>query len=421
MTEKGDGESREFDIVLWGATGFAGNLVAEYLAGPDGAGDLDWAIAGRNRSKLKSLRDELVERGDLDELPIIVGDANNRESLDSMASRARVVCSTVGPYARYGTQLVEACIDNGTDYCDLTGEVHWVRQMIDRFHERAREANARIVHCCGFDSIPSDLGTLMVQRKAQQEWGASCKEAKFFLMGANGGFSGGTVESMANLMSEASEDPSILEILGDPYALNPEGERSGPDGGVQTGPRYDEDVERWTGPFFMAPVNEKVVRRSNALRDWDYGRDFHYSESAAFADGFTGALSAGSFSAGSALFNGAMALGPTRRLLQKFVLPEPGEGPSRDAIENGYFKVMIVGKGVSEKGHPFRIEGTVAADRDPGYGATAIMLGESALCLALDGPEDSRIADGGILTPASAMGMALVERLRGAGMTFDVT
>jgi short subunit dehydrogenase-like uncharacterized protein len=420
MTEE-SGDAREFDMILWGATGFVGRLVAEYLAGPDGAGDLDWAIAGRNRDKLESLREELVDHGDVGELPIIVGDANNQDSLDAMAARTRVVCTTVGPYARYGTGLVEACVDHGTDYCDLTGEVHWVRQMIDRYHHQAEESGARIVHFCGFDSIPSDLGTLMVQEKAREDWGATCKEVKFFLMGASGGFSGGTIESMANLMTEASEDPSIMKVLGDPYGLNPQDERSGSDGGVQTGPRYDEDIDRWTGPFFMAPVNEKVVRRSNALRGWEYGGDFRYAEASAFGDGVGGALAAGGFTAGSALFNGAMALGPTRRMLQKFVLPEPGEGPSRDAIENGYFKVTIVGKGVSEKGHPFRVEGTVAADRDPGYGATATMLGESALCLALDGPEDPRVAGGGVLTPASAMGMALVDRLRGVGLTFDVT
>jgi short subunit dehydrogenase-like uncharacterized protein len=408
---------REFDVVLYGATGFAGRLVAEYFA--EKRPDIRWAIAGRNPDKLDDTRSRLSqEYPDADDIPTLVADSTDRDSLDKLAAQTRVVCTTVGPYAKYGDKLVEACVEHGTDYCDLTGEVHWIRKMLDEHHSAAKASGARIVHCCGFDSIPSDLGTLMLQSYAEEHYGARCSEVKFFLRGASGGFSGGTIDSMANLMEEAGRNADVRKIVGHPYALNPPGQREGPDGSLQQGPRYDDDIDAWTGPFVMASVNEKIVRRSNALLDFEYGRDFKYRESVQMGSGVKGAISAGGMSAFMGGFTGAMALGPTRKLLQKFVLPEPGEGPSREDIENGYFKVELLGKGIAEDGWSFELIGTVAADKDPGYGATAVMLGESALCLAQDVVDEG--LGGGILTPASAMGMPLVERLRDAGMTFEV-
>ncbi|MGM0556157.1 MAG: saccharopine dehydrogenase family protein [Myxococcota bacterium] len=412
-----DTNERPFDIILYGATGFAGKLVAEYLARKNP--DIDWAIAGRNAEKLGATKRDLVEQfPDVADISTVIADSLDRESLDELASQTRVVCTTVGPYAKYGDELVAACVEHGTDYCDLTGEVHWIRKMMDRHHAAAQESGARIVNCCGFDSIPSDLGTLMLQDFAEEHYDAKCDEVKFFLRGASGGFSGGTIDSMANLMEQAGKDPEIRKIVGHPYSLNPPGERKGPDGSLQQGPRYDEDIESWTGPFVMASVNEKIVRRSNALRDFEYGRDFKYSESVKLGSGVKGALSAGGMSAFMGGFAGAMAIKPTRKLLQRFVLPAPGEGPSQEDRENGYFKVELLGKGIAGDGWSFRVNGEVEADKDPGYGATAVMLGESALCLAQDVIEDA--PSGGILTPASAMGMRLVERLREAGMTFDV-
>ena len=412
-------DQREFDVVLWGATGFAGRLVAEYFAEHYAGEKLQWAVAGRNEQKLRGLlRDLDREFEGAGEVDYLVGDAFDRGSLGHIAGRTRVVCSTVGPYASYGSELVSACLANETDYCDLTGEIHWIREMIETHHEEAVGSGTRIVHCCGFDSIPSDLGTLMVQRRAEQEHGAPCEQVKLFVRGMSGGLSGGTLASMANAIEAASSDSEVRRRMLDPYGLNPEGERTGPDGAPQQGVRYDDDVGGWTGPFIMAQVNEKVVRRSNALLGYEYGRDFRYSECTAFGGDAKGAVSAGGFAAGMTGFAGAMALKPTRWLLEKLVLPKPGEGPSRKAIEQGYFEIELIGEGREPHGESFRVRCRVSADSDPGYGATAIMLGESAVCLAKNELEEGKA--GGILTPATAMGTRLVERLDEAGVEFSV-
>lgn len=410
---------RAFDIVLWGATGFTGRLVAEYLAEHYDPSDLDWAIAGRNQSKLRSLREDLSEIDRRwNSLPIRTGDAFDAGSLEAIASQTNVVCTTVGPYATYGTKLVAACVEHGTDYCDLTGEVHWIRKMIDAYQDEARLHGSRIVHCCGFDSVPSDMGTLMVQDYAEETYGVPCEQVDFYVFKASGGFSGGTVASMANAFEEAAEDESVRRTMGDPYGLNPAGERDGPDGSIQQGPRYDEQVEAWTAPFMMATVNEKVVRRSNALLGYRWGRNFRYREAMSVGSGASGALRAAGISGGLGAFMGAMSVEPIRKLLERTVLPESGEGPSREEIEQGGFEVRLVGTGEAPDEGTFEVEATVAGDRDPGYGSTAIMLGESAVCLALD--ETDTPIDSGILTPASGIGMPLVERLRDAGMTFRV-
>jgi len=412
-------DGRSYELVVWGATGFAGRLVAEYLAESYGTSQLRWAIAGRNQEKLRGLREELAEiDGSCEELPILTGDALDASSLEAIARQTEVVCTTVGPYATFGTNLVAACVEHGTDYCDLTGEVHWIREMIDEYQERARLHGARIVHCCGFDSIPSDLGTLMVQQHAREEYGSSCSRVKMYVFDASGGFSGGTFASMANAFEEVSENPEARRIMGHPYGLNPEGEQEGPDGGIQKGPEYDEDLGVWTAPFMMAAINEKVVRRTNALLGYRWGRDFRYSEAMSVGSGVGGASRAWGLSAGLGAFTGAMSVGPLRRLLQKTILPEPGEGPSREEIESGSFDVRLLGRGTDSAGTDFEVEGRVAADRDPGYGATATMLAESAMCLVRS--ETDTPLDSGILTPGSGIGMPLVERLRAAGMTFEV-
>jgi len=411
--------SRPFDIVLWGATGFVGRLVAEYLADQYPLADTNWAIAGRNREKLESLRRDLKEQFSLsDPLPILVGDALERESLDPIVRQSKVVCTTVGPYATYGTNLVDACASHGTDYCDLTGEVAWIRDVIDHYHEEAREAGARLVHSCGFDSIPSDLGTLMVQEHARSEHGTPCRRVRMLVNGARGGFSGGTLASLSDTLETASRDDRVRKILTDPYGLNPPGKRVGPDGGTQLGARYEQDVGVWTGPFLMAPINEKVVRRSNALMDDRYGPGFRYGEAMQFGSGLSGAVKAHGAALFTAVLTGVLATRPLRRVLERVAWPDPGEGPSRNAIENGYFDLSLYGWGRDASGAPFGVKGTVAADRDPGYGATAIMLGESAMCLASD--EAESVLRGGCLTPASGMGRPLVERLREAGLTFEV-
>lgn len=412
--------SSEYDIVLWGATGFTGQLVAEYLTERYEESDLDLAIAGRNKGKLSSLKQDLFEKNDgWSSLPILIGDAFNRDSLDPIVETTRTVCSTVGPYAVYGSDLVEACVDHGTNYCDLTGEVQWIRRMIDEHHETARSKGARIVHSCGFDSIPSDIGTLMVQEYARDQFDSYCDEVKSFVSSDSLSLSGGTMASMVKIFEDASTDPRVRRILQDPYALNPAGERDGPDSDMQQGPSYDSDLGKWTAPFIMALTNEKIVRRSNALLEYSWGENFRFSETMPAGSGITGSLKATAISAGFWTANATMALSPLRNFLDRFVLPESGEGPSRETIENGSFDVRLIGNGTDPgSGNQFRIKGRVTANRDPGYGATARMLGESAVCLARG--ETETPLEGGILTPASGIGLPLIDRLEGTGVTFNV-
>lgn len=413
------GRSREHDVVLWGATGFTGSLVAEALVERLADTGVRLALGGRDRGKLEALRGRLAAIDPAAaELPLVVADSHDRPSLDALAASADVVCTTVGPYAKHGHELVAACVDHATDTCDLTGEVPFVRNMIDRHHDAAREVGARIVHCCGFDSVPSDLGVLMLQEAALERYGRPLDEIAFVLGGSRGGVSGGTVASMLNVVEEARSSRELRRLLADPYALNPEGERHGPDEPDLMRPRFDPEIQRWTGPFVMASVNTRVVRRSNALLGWRYGRAFRYREVTGFRPGLRGAVAATALTAGLGALMGALGWGPTRSLLERTVLPSPGEGPGAETRERGYFSITLHGRGLDRDEREIRLTGKVRGDRDPGYGATAVMLAESALCLALDGGELP--PGGGVLTPASAMGMRLVERLRRAGMVFGV-
>lgn len=401
--------SRRYDIVLFGATGFTGRLVAEYLAEHYGDSDVRVALAGRSIAKLEDTRRGLPAAGR--DWPLLVADSHDRTSLDAIAENTSVVCTTVGPYAKYGAELVAACVAHGTDYCDLTGETQFIRRMIDAHHEEAKKTGARIVHCCGFDSIPSDLGTLMMQEASKERFGAPLQKLTYFAGETKGGFSGGTVASMLNLFEEIARDKRVLKILGNPYALNPEGERKGPDGSDQKGVRFDRDLGQWTAPFVMAAVNTRVVRRSNAILGYPWGEDFRYAEVMSTGKGPRGLARATAITSFLGGFMGAAAIDPIRKLLAARVLPKPGEGPSKEDRDKGFFVTRFVGKTADGRALRGRVEGT----SDPGYGETAKMLAESALCLALGGP-----SEGGVRTPASTMGMLLVERLRKAGMTFEV-
>ncbi len=406
---------RPYDVILWGATGFTGKLVADAFARAATLSPQRWAIAGRNQAKLDAVRAELIALNPaLDALDILIADANDEVALRELASKTRVICTTVGPYARYGERLVAACAAQGTHYCDLSGEIHWVRRMIDAYHAQAQATGAKIVHCCGFDSIPSDLGTLTLQRAAIARYGSPCHEVTFYLMRVSGGFSGGTVASMLSTMEIVAEDPSVRRILGDPYSITPAEQRPDvrqpPDVGP---PAYDEVVAGWVGPFLMAPVNTRVVRRSNALLGDLYGRDFSYREVMRTGSGAAGMASAGAMTAGLGLLMGAMSVAPLRELLTRFVLPAPGEGPTPEQIAQGHFSARVVGR---HRDSDAPLSAFVAGERDPGYGATATMLSESALCLAHQA--DLLPEGGGVLTPASAMGEVLTARLRAAGMTF---
>lgn len=406
-------QSREFDVVLWGATGFTGELVAEYLTtfyGTDGS-KLRWALAGRNPKKLEKLRESLTKLdAGASDLPIITGDSKDSASLEAMAARTTVVCTTVGPYAKYGGPLVAACVKEGAHYCDLTGETPFIRNMIDAHHEEAKAKKLRIVHCCGYDSIPSDLGCLMVQEEMKARHGVYCEEVKYYAGPSKGAFSGGTIDSMAHMMQEAKKK-EVRRVLGNPYALNPKDGVKGPDGSDQMGMRWDPDIKRYTAPFVMAGINTRVVRRANALMDYHYSENFRYSEVMSTPKGFKGWLMAFMVTAGFGTFGMLMAMGPTRKLLQKTVLPAPGQGPSKQAQEEGYFNTYLLGKAGEH-----RVYGLVRGEKDPGYGGTAIMLAESAICLAQD---QSKLPEHfGVITPSVGIGQTLIERLRAAGMTF---
>lgn len=409
--------TRTFDVALLGATGFTGRLVAAYLAEHHGRGDVRVALAGRDLAKLNRLRAELVRRFDIPEWPVRVVDSFDREALAALAAESVTVCTTVGPYARYGAELVAACVDAGTHCCDLTAEVPFIRAMIDSHHERAGETGARIVHSCGFDSIPSDLGTFMLQRAMAERHGGALAAVDFCAVRLEGGFSGGTFASMLDLADAARRDPAVRRLLGDPYALNPTGERSGPDGPGQTGVRRDPRSGRWTAPFLMESINTRVVRRTNALLGHAYGRDFRYAESMGTGHGVVGLVRASLF---TGLIHGFLAVasfGPARPLLTR-MLPAPGEGPDEDQRAAGFFVMELVGRGRDADGRPVELVGRVEGEQDPGYVETAKMLAESALCLAQDG--DTLPSRGGVLTPAAAMGDALLVRLRRAGLVFEV-
>ena len=413
-----DDDDRTYDVVVWGATGVAGRFVAEYLIEQYAPEDLSLAVGGRSPERLGEVVDDLTDRSDAwDDVPVVVGDATDAESLRAMARDTRVVCTTVGPYTTYGTPLVEACIEAGADYCDLTGEVTWVREIIDRYHDAAVDAGVRIVHSCGFDSVPADLGTLLAQSFAAETFDAPCQTVRIYLEGGSGSVSGGTVASFGEVFAAADADPLARQTLRNPYSLAPPGERSGVDPGEQRRPRRDSLTSGWTAPSPMAAVNERVVRRSNALLGYPWGREFRCSEVVSTGTGLAGAATAGLVAGGLGAFTAAMSVGPLRSALRRYAFPDPGEGPTREEADDGHFLIRVLGRGTAADG-PFTVEVEFGADRDPGYGATARMLGESAACLAT-GDVDSPL-DGGVLTPASGIGLPLANRLREVGFTVSV-
>jgi short subunit dehydrogenase-like uncharacterized protein len=402
--------NREFEVIVYGATGFTGKLVAEYLLNKYGVGgELKWAMAGRSLRKLEQVRNELQN----DDIPLLTADSDDETTLAAMAKKTRVVCTTVGPYALYGSKLVAACVENGTHYCDLTGETQWMRRMIDAHQDAAEASGARIVHTCGFDSIPSDLGVLFLQDEMMAKHGTPASHIKYRVVRADGGFSGGTVASLINVMEEAARDRGLRRLLTDPYSLNPEGSERGSDVNDQTGAIWDEDFERWTLPFVMAAINTRVVRRSNALMDYRYGTDFRYDEAVlapAGQGGLKSKLAAGAMTAGTA----ALAIAPLRALARR-LLPSPGEGPSRETREKGSYEILLYGVNPEDRDKDMTAQ--VTGDMDPGYGSTSKMIAESAVCLA----QDDLTCGGGIWTPASAMGEVLIARLQeNAGLTFSI-
>jgi len=402
------------DVVVFGATSFVGQILARYLFEQYGvSGELRWAAAGRSRPRLEGLR-RALGRG-AGKLELLVADAADEASLRQLCAGTRVVVSTVGPYALYGEPLVRVCAESGTDYCDLTGEVQWMKRMIDRYEGAARKSGARIVHNCGFDSIPSDLGVHFLQRQARARFGLPCETVKMRVRSMRGGFSGGTVASLLNVLKEVVADPALRKSLQNPYLLCPAGKVKTVRQPNVSFAEYDADFDAWVAPFIMSAINTRVVHRSNALAGHAYGREFRYDEALLTGRGVRGRMTATATAAGLGAFMLAGTVGPLRAALEKFVLPAPGEGPSPEQQRTGGFDLRFHGR--YDDKHVIRAR--VTGDRDPGYGSTAKMLGQAAACLAEDIPRSE--VGGGFWTPATAFGDKLIARLEAhSGLTFEL-
>ena len=400
-------QSREFDIIIWGASGFTGRLVAEYLFKQYGiSGNLKWAMAGRNQQKLETVRATIADKS----VPIVVADSSDETSIKQMVLRTKVICTTVGPYAIYGSKLVAACVENKAHYCDLAGEVQWMRQMIDKHQQTAQANGVKIVHSCGFDSIPSDMGVYFIQREAKLQKGQRAKKISMRVAAMKGGLSGGTYASLSKVIEQAQKDKTIYKVLTNPYGLNPTDQQEGEDRPDLMSVVFDKTSQSYVGPFIMAGINTKVVRRSNALSNYSYGKDFRYDEATLNGKGFKGKIK-GILAAIPLIFMTAKPKSVLKSIANK-LLPKPGEGPNEEQRENGFFNLrfyVTLEDGSSAMGK-------VTGDKDPGYGSTSKMLAESAVCLAVD--ELPKIS--GVLTPSVAMGDALLQRLeKSSGLTFS--
>jgi len=384
---------KPFDIVVFGASGYTGRLVAEYLAAEYGGTDLTWAMAGRSLDKLTSVRTEM---GISDAVALLEVDADNPASVSEMVDACRVVITTVGPYQLYGDELVKQCAERGTDYVDLTGEPSWMHETIARFSEAAKLSGARIVHSCGFDSIPFDLGVYLLQQHAIEKTGEPIATVKGRVRAMNGTFSGGTIASMRATMASAKANPAIIQVLTNPFALT-EG-FTGPEQPAGMAPQYDEELQSWSAPFIMAPINTKNIHRSNFLMAHRYGEDFRYDEMLLTGDGDQGKAAAEFVAKDDSVAKSDL---------------QPGDGPSKEERENGNYDAIFAGQACTGD----LMISSVQGDRDPGYGSTSKMLAEAAMCL-LHNPE---LASGGLWTPAAALGDALIERLQAhAGLTFQI-
>jgi short subunit dehydrogenase-like uncharacterized protein len=397
--------TREHDLVLHGATGFVGVLTAKHLS--EHAGEARVALSGRSRDKLESLRAKLAV-----DWPVIVADAADEASMQELAESTKAVATTVGPYAKHGMPLVRACAEAGTSYADLTGEVLFVRDSHSEVHKLAQETGARIVHATGFDSVPSDLGVWLLHQQATADGEGTLEDTVLLVVSMRGGVSGGTIDSLRTMIDEVKADKELRSVMADPHNLSPDRalEPDGDHRDVMT-PTRDPLLGRWVAPFVMASYNTRIVRRSNALLGHAYGPGFRYREVMSVGTGPFAPVLAGGVTAGVGALAAGMALPGTRQLLDK-LLPKPGEGPSEQAREKGHFRVEVH----TRTSTGARYVATVAAKGDPGYAATAVMLGQSGLSLGTD----ALSSGGGVLTPAVAMGQHLVERLQACGFEISV-
>ena len=398
---------KQFDIIIWGASSFTGKLVTEYIFNKYGSSNIKWAIAGRNLDKLEKVKSQVADK----DIPIFVADSFDEDSLSKFVKKTKVVCSTVGPYSLYGTKLVKVCLENNTNYCDITGEAHWIRTLIDNFHEEAKSKKIKIVNSCGFDSIPSDMGVYFIQNEIKKVYKNYAKSIKMRVAGIRGGISGGTYGSINNLLKEAYADRNVFKVLNNPYGLNPKDKMEGMDKKDLRKIIFDKESNSWIYPFIMAGINTKIVRRSNALSNFKYGKNFRYEEATMSGKGISGF-----WKAILAVFPLAMVGLNPNSFLKKIVnsfMPKPGEGPGLEKRKNGFYNLRFYIT-IDDKKKAFA---KVIGDSDPGYGSTSKMLAESALCLAFDKlPENY-----GIVTPSFSMGDKLLDRLNhNAGLKFEL-
>lgn len=408
----------EYDLVIMGATGFTGKLVVEYLIENYGVEneEFTWAIAGRDKNKLERLRSSFnYIDSNSNKIPTLVVDSHDTISLDKMTSISRLVISTVGPYLKFGEALVESCVKNSTHYCDLTGEVPFIRRSIDAFDVKAKKNNCRIVHSCGFDSVPSDIGVLLLQMDSLKRFNKPCDEVKLYVRSIRGGLSGGTIDSMISIFKYMGSNPDHRKLLKSPFSLNPrEGLKNNTWQPTLKGVKWDDDIQRWLCPFIMAGFNSRIVMRTNAITNYRYGIDFKYSEVSSYKKGLSGFLKAVVMFIGLVFIQISLKVRPLLWFLRKFFLPSPGDGPSKQIRDNGFFKLDIIGSIDNIK----KIRFTVTGKGDPGYLATAKMITESALSILLDQDRIPKVS--GVLTPAAGIGVVLAERLNDKGFNFSI-
>ena len=398
---------KNFDVIIWGATSFTGKLVCEYIFSNYKTNEIKWAMAGRDKKKLEDVRSEIADTS----VPILLADSFDENTLSDLVKQTKVMCSTVGPFSLYGTLLVDLCVRFKTNYCDITGEAHWIRTLIDKFHGEAKSKKIKIVNSCGFDSIPSDMGVYFIQNKIKKVYKNYAKSIKMRVAGIRGGISGGTYSSINNLLSEAYNDKTIFKVLNNPYGLNPNDKMEGLDKKDLRKIIFDKESNSWIYPFIMAGINTKIVRRSNALSNFQYGKDFRYEEAMMAGKGISGF-----WKSILAVFPLAMIGLSPNSFLKKIVnsyMPKPGEGPGIEKRKNGFYNLRFYIT-IDEKKKAFA---KVIGDSDPGYGSTSKMLAESALCLAFDNlPENY-----GVVTPSFSMGDKLLNRLNeNAGLKFEL-
>ena len=399
-------KNKKFDLIVWGATGYTGKLVCEYLIKKYTNTDLRWAIGGRNKSKIKSFISSL----NFKTIPYLIADSNNKNSLLKMTKMTTTVCSTVGPYDKYGTLLVEACIENKTNYCDITGETHWIRKIIDNYHEKAIKNKVKIIHACGFDSIPSDLGVLYAQSMMKKKSGKYANKIYMRVYAMKGGVSGGTIDSFINIIEKSRKNKKVKKIVYNPHSLSPNIDL------IMSGEEdlkkiiYDKTIKAWIGPFIMASINTRIVRRSNYLLNFPFGRDFIYNEALIVGKSIFRKF-LGYFKL-MPMFIISKIKSKTSMALIRLFIPKPGEGPTEYSRRKGFFKFRFY---LYDK--KLKAIATVSGNGCPGYGSTSKILSESAICLALD----KITSQNGVLTPSIALGTHLLKRLeKNADIKFKI-